>query len=121
MLSRVIETVSSLAILEHDALQNYGEHLGHKHSADEQQQELGLEQNGDCRQRSAESQRPRVAHENLGGMGVVPEEPDTRAHQRGAEYSELPRAAQKINVQVLTGVDAPDYVRVEGESQGGNC
>src|SRR5438132_4600440 len=52
-------------------------------------------------------------------MGVVPKEADTSPHQCGTENGQLARAAQKVDVQVLAGVDATDDVR--GERKGQCC
>src|SRR3954465_2250180 len=86
MLSRLLETVSSLPILEHEALQDDGYHLGDEHSSHQQQQKLGFEQDRHRCQRATERQRTGIAHEYFRGMGVVPEESYTRSHQRGTEH-----------------------------------
>ena len=60
--------------------------LEHEHAADDHQQQLLLDENGDRAERGAERQRPDVAHEDLGGV---------RAYQRNP--SEAPTSEpQKI-------------------------
>src|SRR4051812_7471754 len=54
-------------------------------------------------------------------MGVVPEKPNARSHQRSAEHRELAGSAQEINVEILARIDAPYDVGVEGERQSRNC
>src|SRR6266550_5712867 len=120
MLAGVLDSVSSLSILEHESLQDDGEHLGNEHSAHDQEQEFGLEENRDRGQGAAKRQRASVAHEDFGGMRVVPEESYTRPHQGGTENRELAGPAQEIHVQVLTRVDASNHVGVERKRKSGD-
>src|SRR6185437_16829468 len=103
---REFQTVPAAPHLEHAALQNYRDCYGHEHATDQQEQEFALEQNGDRTQRSAQREGSRVTHEDLGGMGIVPEKTNARAKQRGAEHGELASASQIIDLQILTGVNA---------------
>src|SRR4051812_6520505 len=50
-------------------------------------------------------------------MGVVPEESYARSHEGRTEYRELARAAQEIDVEVLTRIDASNDVGVKCESE----
>ena len=65
-----------------------------------QQQEFPLEQDRHRAKRAAQRKRPGVAHEDLRRMRVVPEEADTRAHDRHAEHRQLARSAQVEKLQV---------------------
>src|SRR6266849_9665235 len=55
-------------------LQDHGERFEHEDAADDRQQQLLLDENRDNAERGTERQRSDVAHENLGGVRVVPEE-----------------------------------------------
>src|SRR5262245_1095424 len=90
---RVLLPVSTFSILEDRSLQDYGCRLGHEHTTDDEQQELRLEQNCHGPERTAERERAGVAHEHVGGMRVVPEEPDACAEDRRAEDRELSSVA----------------------------
>ena len=61
--------------------------LEHEHAADDDEQQLLLDEDRDGAERAAERQRPDVAHEDFGGVRVVPEE---------AEATRRPATPQKI-------------------------
>src|SRR5262245_15268654 len=91
---RVFDAVARLAVLEHQSLEDHRRVLGRKHAADEEQQELRLEQDGDGAQGTAKCECARVAHEHLGGMRVKPEETGACTDKREAEDRQLTRTRQ---------------------------
>src|SRR6185436_3133709 len=91
-----------------------------KDTADNQQNEFRLEQNRDNTERSAKCKRARIAHENLRGMRVVPEEADTRAHYRRAENRELACSAKIEDLEICGCVDATNDVRKQCQRENGN-
>ena len=72
------------ADLEHD-----GERFEDEDAADEGEQQLLADDDGDGADGAAEGQRADVAHEDFGGVGVVPEEADGRADHGSAEDGEF--------------------------------
>src|ERR1700688_308829 len=113
MLARVLDSISSLAVLEHEPLNDHRHHLRHEHRTDENEEEFRLEENRDRGERATQCQRSGVAHEDFGWMGVVPEKSYTRPHQGRAKDRELSGASKEIDVQVLACIDATHHVRVE--------
>src|SRR5688572_6246576 len=69
--------------LEADDLDDPREHLDHEDARDQRQQDLRTRNDRESGDRTAEGERPRVAHVQLARKGVVPEEPDRPADQRG--------------------------------------
>src|SRR5713101_2680076 len=61
------------AQLERASLQNYRNGFQHKNAANEEQQNLLLDDYGDHAERSAQRERTHISHENLRGMRVVPQ------------------------------------------------
>src|SRR5262245_11476316 len=82
---RVLVTVSALAVLEHRALQDHRRGLGDEDAAHNEQQKLGLEEDRHRTERATERKRTGVAHEDLGGVTVVPEEANARAEDGRTE------------------------------------
>ncbi len=76
-----------------------------EHAADQHQQQLLLDQDRDDAERGAQRQRSDVAHEDLGGIGVVPKESERGAHQRSAEHRQL-GGLRKADQQQVLGKDA---------------
>src|SRR5688572_28335294 len=111
----VLQTVSSPPVLEYEALQQHRHSLGDEHTAEEDEQELGLEEDDDNAQRAAERKRARVAHEDFRWMAVVPEEANGRAKYRCAEHRELAGVLQVVDLQVGTRVDAADQIAEDRE------
>ena len=73
---------------------------------DQEQQRLGAGDDREAGERAAERHRARVAHEELGRVGVVPEEPDRSPDQRGRENREV-----ELEVVALAGVARADVAR----------
>ena len=73
----------------------------HEHAADDRQQQLLLDQDRDRAERAAERQRSDVAHEDLGGVRVVPEESEARADERAAEDRQLAGRREAHQQQVV--------------------
>ena len=64
---------------------------------------------------AAEGERADVAHEDLRGVGVVPEEAEAGADDRGAEDQQLARPGHVRDLQVGGEVDAPRHVGEDRE------
>jgi hypothetical protein len=71
--------------LERGHLDDHRHRFEHEDAADDRQQQFLLDEDRDRAERAAERQRSHIAHEDVGGIGVVPEEAQARAHQRAAE------------------------------------
>src|SRR6516225_600740 len=79
-----------LAHLVRRHLQYYRESFNHEHAADERQQQFLLDHDGDGPDRSTQSQRPHIAHEDFCWMRVIPKKADRRPNHRAAEDGEFP-------------------------------
>src|SRR5258708_18241608 len=101
VLLRELQAVAALAILEHVALNDHGHHLGEEHHADEQQEKLRLEEDGNGSDRAAEREGARVTHEYLCRIGIEPEKPDQCSDHREAVDRELTRMLQIENAEAL--------------------
>src|SRR5262249_37185481 len=82
---------------------------------DQEEQELRLEQDGHRAERASDRETPGVAHEDLRGVGVEPEESDGRAHECGAEDGKLTSARQIEEVEVPRHVYPCEEVGERGE------
>src|ERR1700731_156662 len=74
------------AQFERAHLQNHGKCFNNEDTADEKEQDFLLDDHCDGSQRSAQRQGANVAHEDFGGMRVVPEKPERCPDERSAEY-----------------------------------
>ena len=72
------------ADLDHDRRR-----LEHEDAADDDEDELLLDEERDRAERAAERERADVSHEDVGGIRVVPEEAEAGADQRAAEDRQL--------------------------------
>ena len=70
-------------------------------AADEDEQDLLLDHHGEAADRAAEGERADVAHEDLGGMRVEPEEAERRADHRAAEDGQLAGLRHPGDAQVV--------------------
>src|SRR5579864_6002774 len=75
--------------LERRDLDDDGGGLDDEDAADDYEDELLLDEERDRPERAAERERTDVAHEDVGGIRVVPEESEARADERTAEDREL--------------------------------
>src|SRR5262245_2276223 len=96
-------------------LHDDGERLGDEQPADDDEEELLLDQDRDRAERTPESHRADVAHEDLRGVRVEPEEPERGAEQRPAENRQLARALDERDRQVVGDDRVPRGVGEEGE------
>ena len=87
--------------LEVGALHDHRTGLDHEEAANQNQQKFCLAQHRKGGKRATEGERSGVTHENLGGRGVPPEEPDERADDCGGNNGEVKRVT---NVVTLVGV-----------------
>src|SRR5579859_5696113 len=82
-------------------LEDDREGLEHEDTADEGEQQLLLDDDGDGADGAAESERADVAHEDFGGVGVVPEEADAGADEGAAEDGELAGEGHALELEVV--------------------
>ena len=95
--------------------------LEHEHASDDHEQQFLLDQNGDGAKRRAERERSDVAHEDFGGIRVVPEEAERRADERAAEDASAPIPARKCSSQQVLGEHSiADDVGERGVRAGGD-
>ena len=90
-------------VLEADRLDDHRERLDDIDPGDQDEQRLGACDDREAGERAAERHRARVAHEELGRVGVVPEESDRSPDQRGRENREV-----ELEVVALAGVARAD-------------
>src|SRR5260370_9093732 len=72
----------------------------YKNAADEKQQNLLLDNDGDHAQRPAQRERAHVSHENFRGMRVVPQEAEGRADESATEHRQFTDLGDVLNVEV---------------------
>ena len=103
--------------LEPADLEDDGEGLQDEDPAHDGQQDLLFRQDRDGAQRAAQGEGAHVPHEDLGGIGVVPEEPDAGADDRPAEDGQLPGSRHIGDLEVGGDLDVAGEV---GEQQVGH-
>ena len=96
--------------------------LDHEDAADDDEQEFLLDEDRDRAERAAERERADVAHEDVGGIGVVPEEPEAGADQRAAEDRQLADGGDTVGqLQVLGEHAVAADVGQRRERRGGDA
>ena len=90
--------------LERAHLEDHGDRLDDEEPADEDEEDLLLDEDGDGPERRAEREGARVAHEDLGGVRVEPQEAERGSDDRGAEDRELARAGHVGDEEVRRGL-----------------
>src|SRR5262245_11178634 len=96
--------------LRHDA-----ESLEEEDAAEDDREQLVLEEHGASAEPATERERTDVSHEDLRGVRVVPEEADAGAEQRSAEDGELTGARDLRDVEVARDDEA---LRDVGDTEG---
>src|SRR4029079_1813557 len=87
--------------LETGDLQDDGGGLEYEDAAHPQSHDLLPDDHGDDAQRPADGQRTDIAHENLRGIRVEPQEAQARTGERRAENQELARSPDFWNLQIV--------------------
>src|SRR3984893_17098026 len=82
--------------LERPHLDHHRQGDEHEQAAEQEEQQLGLGGDGQPGERAAEGQRAGVAHEDLGGWRVPPEEAGAGAHHGGGHDGQVLRVADGI-------------------------
>ncbi len=95
MVDRGYQEDAPAEVPEADDLDDHRDRLEGEDAADEEQEEEGLRHHGEGGEPAPDRHRPGVAHDHLGGPGVVPEEADQppdqrRAHDREVELVDRP-------------------------------
>src|SRR5258708_39585624 len=88
------------AQLERTDLQNHGQRFDGEYSADKEEQNILLDDRRDHAERSAQGKRADIAHENFGGMRVVPEKSQRSSDQRSAQDSKFTDARDVLNLEI---------------------
>src|SRR5690606_2534948 len=104
------EDASAARELEVRPLHDDGTRLDDEESADEEEEQLRAAQDRERGEASAEPERARVPHEDLGGRRVVPEEADERADDRRGRDREIERVAHlvaRLSDDALAPPEAP--------------
>ena len=92
-----------LRVLEVARLEDHGERLDEEDGAEDGEQQLLLDHHRGRPDRRAEREAPGIAHEDLRGVAVVPEEPEARRRHRRGEDHELVRATDEDVVDEVGG------------------
>src|SRR5579862_8771946 len=109
-----------LAQLIRANLQNDGKRFNDKHTADERQQEFLLDHDGHGADCPAERQRPNIAHENFGWMGVVPKKPDRASDHGSAKDGQFANLRHTLEFEVGGKCRVAAYVGKNSERTRGN-
>src|SRR6185437_11238289 len=109
-----------LAQLVRRDLQDHRERLDDKHSADEWQQQLLFDHDRDGADRSAKRKRTYVTHENLSGMGVIPEKADRCSDHGAAKNGQLADLRHSWKLEVSRKSCMAADVGEHGERAGSN-
>src|ERR1035441_1200019 len=117
---RHFENAFAVAQLVAAHLKDDGNSFQNENSADEQQQDFLLDEHGNHGHGAAEAQRTDVAHEDVGGMRVVPEEADAGPGHGAAEHGELGGARIARQLQVLGKILVAAGIGEDGEGAGGD-
>src|SRR5688572_6550655 len=104
--------------LERRDLDDHRGRLGDEHAADDYEQQLLLDEGGYRGEGAAQRQRADIAHENFGGIRVVPKEAEARPHQRAAEDRELRGRREAYEEQVVRKYGVTGNVGQRGERRG---
>src|SRR5258708_26532310 len=108
------------AQFERAHLQNHRERFHHKYSADKKQQNLLLDDYRNDTKRSTKRKRTDVAHENFGGMRVVPQKTERSANQRAAKNGQFADPRDVLNVEVGGPARVTADVGQHGQRASGN-
>ncbi len=101
-------------------LEDDRQRLNDEDAADEGQQQLLADDDGDGADGAAEGERTHVAHEDFGGVGVIPEEADGCADHGAAEDGELGDQRHALQLEVVGEDDVAADVGEHGERAGGD-
>src|SRR5262245_45226862 len=111
---------AALAQLEAGNLQDDREGFQDEDATDDDQQDLLADQQGHGAQGGADGQAADIAHEDLGGVAVEPQETHACAGQRSAEDRQLGGLADVIELQVIGSDLVAGQVAQQGKGRGGD-
>src|SRR3989338_4262222 len=106
--------------LEGADLQDHRQRLQDEHAADEEKQDLLLDDDGHGADGAAEGARADVAHEDFRGVGVVAKDAEGGAGHGGAEDGQLALLGHLGEVEVLGELGVAADVGERGEGAGGD-
>ena len=86
-------------------LHDHRQRLHHKDSADDGQKDFLFDNHRNRTQSGPQRQRTHIAHENLGGIGVVPEETQAAADHCPAEDCQFTTAGHIVHLQIVRNDD----------------
>ena len=87
--------------LERGDLHHHRQGLDHEHAAHDEEHDFLAHDDGDDAERGAQRQRADVAHEDLGRVGVEPEEGEAGPRHRGAEDRQFASARHEGHAKVF--------------------
>ena len=96
--------------LEIQHLNDHRQCLDHEQAADDGQHNLVFGADGNGPERAAKRQRPGIAHEHRRRGGVVPQEPQPPADQRGGEHQNLAGAGHEMDAQIVGEIEVSDHI-----------
>ena len=110
-------------VAEPPHLDDHAEVFNEENPAEHRDEKFLADGDGERGDDAAQRQRSGVAHEDLGGKGVVPQEGNARTDKRGDEHHELFRARDVHDAQVVCndGVGADVCEDGEGHADDGAC
>src|ERR1017187_5021513 len=117
---RHFENAFAVAQLIAAHLKDDGNGFQNEDAADEEQQDFLLDEHGNHGHGAAEAQRTDVAHEDFGGMRVVPQEADASPGHGAAEHGEFAGARIARQLQVLGELRVASGIGEDGEGAGGD-
>src|ERR1017187_10082577 len=117
---RHFENAFAVAQLIAAHLKDDGNGFQNEDAADEEQQDFLLDEHGNHGHGAAEAQRTDVAHEDFGGMRVVPQEADASPGHGTAKHGEFAGARIARQLQVLGELRVAAGIGEDGEGAGGD-
>jgi hypothetical protein len=104
---------------EHAHLDDDRHRDDHEQAAEQDQQQFGPGDDGQAGQRAAEGERAGVAHEDLGGRRVPPQEAEAGAHHGRRDHRRVQRVADVIAVRCQSGGAVVAVLPVADDHVGG--
>ena len=93
---RHLEQPSATSQLEEADLEDHRHHLDDQQPTQDHQEQLGSSEDRHSRKRAAKRQRAGVAHEDLRGFGVPPQEAEAGAGERNRDHRQVVGVAHLI-------------------------
>src|SRR5271165_4177577 len=111
---------SFLAQLVGADLQDHRQRFDYEDSSDEGKEEFLLDHDGDGADGAAEGERAYIAHEDFGGMRVIPKKSDGGADHGSAENGKFADLRHALQFQVSCECGVTTEVSEDGKRSGGD-